>query len=82
MTVFGALAGLWLLAAHARTQTLDAPPQHSGNVSACPGYALTGLQETAHGLTAQLNLAGPACNAFGTDFKNLTIQVTYDTQTR
>ncbi|KIM86518.1 glycoside hydrolase family 31 protein [Piloderma croceum F 1598] len=52
------------------------------NVSSCPGYTLASLSETTHGLTAKLNLAGPACNAFGQDVSNLTIQVTYETRTR
>ena len=47
-----------------------------------PGYALHGLHERADGLTAQLALAGPACNAFGHDVANLTLEVTYDTTTR
>ncbi|KAL6305606.1 glycosyl hydrolases family 31-domain-containing protein [Sparassis latifolia] len=55
---------------------------HSLNVSSCPGYTLSSLTETASGLTAQLNLAGPACNAFGQDISNLTLQVNYDTETR
>ncbi len=46
------------------------------------GYTLSSLQETDTGLTAQLNLAGDACNAFGHDVANLTLQVTYDTETR
>ncbi|KAI0354754.1 hypothetical protein OH77DRAFT_1496667 [Trametes cingulata] len=54
----------------------------SRNVSTCPGYTLSALQETDTGLTAQLNLAGPACNAFGHDVANLTLEVTYDTETR
>ena len=47
-----------------------------------PGYTLSGLQETKTGLTAQLNLAGPECNAFGQDVANLTLEVTYDSDTR
>ncbi len=46
------------------------------------GYTLDSLKETETGLTAQLNLAGDACNAFGNDIANLTIQVTYETETR
>ncbi|GJE89250.1 glycoside hydrolase family 31 protein [Phanerochaete sordida] len=52
------------------------------NVSSCPGYALSALHETKTGLTAQLTLAGPACNAFGRDVANLTLEVTYDSDTR
>ncbi|RPD82750.1 hypothetical protein L226DRAFT_450346 [Lentinus tigrinus ALCF2SS1-7] len=54
----------------------------SHNVSSCPGYTLSALRETASGLTAELNLAGPACDAFGHDVANLTLEVTYDTQNR
>ena len=48
----------------------------------CPGYELQSLIETDAGLTAHLRLAGPACNAFGTDVDSLTVQVTYETQSR
>ena len=46
------------------------------------GYTLSSLENTHSGLTAKLNLAGPACNAFGTDIANLSIEVTYETQSR
>ncbi|KAJ7209873.1 glycosyl hydrolases family 31-domain-containing protein [Mycena haematopus] len=56
---------------------------HSFNVSNCPGYSLHSLLETSDGgLTAKLELAGPACNAFGVDVVNLTIEVNYETETR
>ncbi|KAF7376773.1 Glycoside hydrolase family 31 protein [Mycena sanguinolenta] len=55
---------------------------HSFNVSTCPGYTLSNLSETQTGLTAKLDLAGPACNAFGADIASLTIQVNYETQSR
>ncbi|TCD60713.1 hypothetical protein EIP91_009634 [Steccherinum ochraceum] len=54
----------------------------SFNVSSCPGYTLQSLKETKTGLSAQLNLAGTACNAFGSDIANLTLEVTYDSDTR
>ena len=49
-----------------------------------PGYILDSLSENqlGNGFTAQLNLAGPPCNAFGSDILNLTIQVTYETNSR
>ncbi|EIW75819.1 glycoside hydrolase family 31 protein [Coniophora puteana RWD-64-598 SS2] len=46
------------------------------------GYTLQDLKQSDTGLTAQLNLAGEACNAFGNDIRNLTIQVTYKTEQR
>ncbi|RPD82758.1 hypothetical protein L226DRAFT_450295 [Lentinus tigrinus ALCF2SS1-7] len=57
-------------------------PTLSHNVSSCPGYTLSSLQETDTGLTEQLSLSGDACNAFGHDVTNLTLEVTYDTETR
>ncbi|CDO74837.1 Glycoside Hydrolase Family 31 protein [Trametes cinnabarina] len=63
-------------------QNVLAEDVFSRNVSSCPGYTLSELHETKTGLTAKLNLAGPACNAFGHDVANLTLEVTYDTQTR
>ncbi|KAG0697210.1 glycoside hydrolase family 31 protein [Suillus ampliporus] len=53
---------------------------YSMNVTDCPGYTLGLLQESDIGLTAQLTLAGPACNAFGLDISDLTIEVTYQSQ--
>ena len=44
------------------------------------GYTLGSLQESDIGLTAQLTLAGQACNAFGLDISDLTIEVTYQSQ--
>ncbi|KAJ7473458.1 glycosyl hydrolases family 31-domain-containing protein [Mycena latifolia] len=55
---------------------------HSLDVAACPGYSLHSLSTTKSGLTAQLALAGPACNAFGADVAALTVEVTYETATR
>lgn len=46
------------------------------------GYVVASQQETHNGLTIQLTLAGPACNAFGHDVANLTVEVTYETTTR
>jgi alpha-glucosidase len=48
----------------------------------CPGYSLSNVQKTARGLTGSLSINGSACNAYGTDYSNLTLTVYYDTQTR
>ncbi|KAL4243910.1 glycosyl hydrolase 31 family protein [Abortiporus biennis] len=55
---------------------------HSLNVSTCPGYTLHSLLETDTGISAWLGVAGPACNAFGRDVVNLTVEVTYEISTR
>ncbi|GLB41383.1 putative glycosyl hydrolase 31 family protein [Lyophyllum shimeji] len=52
------------------------------NVSTCPGYTLHSLVETPSGLSAQLSLAGEACNAFGEDISALTVEVAYETTSR
>lgn len=47
--------------------------------SQCPGYAASNVQQTESGLTADLQLAGPACHIYGTDLPNLTLTVEYQT---
>ncbi|KAJ7610199.1 hypothetical protein FB45DRAFT_1066370 [Roridomyces roridus] len=63
-------------------QASNSSGSHSLDVTNCPGYTLSALKETPNGLTASLALAGPACNAFGQDIANLTIQVIYETESR
>lgn len=47
------------------------------DVSSCPGYSASNVQQSSSGLTADLSLAGEACNAYGTDLPNLTLTVEY-----
>lgn len=44
----------------------------------CPGYSARNVQKRRNGLTADLKLAGKACNAYGKDLKDLTLEVTYE----
>ncbi|KAG7151538.1 alpha/beta-glucosidase agdC like protein [Verticillium longisporum] len=46
----------------------------------CPGYAASNVKTTGNGLTAELKLAGPACNTYGTDLEDLTLSVTYESE--
>jgi alpha-glucosidase len=48
----------------------------------CPGYIASNIQETSHGLTADLTLAGPACNVYGFDIPDLSLAVEYQTSER
>jgi len=48
------------------------------DVNSCPGYKATYVKETGSGLTAELQLAGTACNIYGRDLETLKLQVTYD----
>lgn len=49
---------------------------------ACPGYEASNVKTTAAGLTADLTLAGAACNVYGDDLQDLTLEVTYETDNR
>lgn len=51
-------------------------------LAACLGYQASNVKTTATGLTADLTLAGPACNVYGDDLDDLTLEVTYETATR
>jgi alpha-glucosidase len=51
---------------------------HAQNPS-CPGYTASDVITTDRVITAQLTLAGPACNSYGIDLQNLTLLVEYQT---
>ena len=53
------------------------PRASSKDLESCPGYAATNVQTTNTGLTADLSLAGEACNVYGTDLDDLTLTVEY-----
>lgn len=78
---------LTALAACARF-ALAAPYPHEGspfvvaraaNASACPGYTATNIDVTDSGLTADLTLAGAACNAYSEDLQELKLVVEHQT---
>lgn len=48
-------------------------------LDACPGYKAGNVQNDGLTLTADLSLAGEACNVFGTDIQQLQLEVTYET---
>lgn len=48
----------------------------------CPGYRASNIVETSHGLTADLNLAGAACNVYGNDIAALSLSVEYQSRSR
>lgn len=51
-------------------------------LSSCPGYEASNIQTTSTSLSADLSLAGAACNVYGTDLQDLRLDVTYETTTR
>jgi alpha-glucosidase len=52
------------------------------DLSKCPGYKATKQWETRSGFYAELSLAGPACNVYGTDLPDLKLEVEYQTNDR
>lgn len=48
----------------------------------CPGYVASNVVRTPFGLTADLALAGDACNIYGTDVDFLSLTVEYQAQDR
>jgi alpha-glucosidase len=70
-----------LAVAAASASATSLVPRHTSSdpLAACPGYKASRVQTTASGLTADLTLAGAACNAYGTDLKDLTLEVVYET---
>ncbi len=50
--------------------------------SVCPGYTASNLVRTPFGLTATLELAGKACNVYGTDIETLNLTVQYQSADR
>ena len=49
--------------------------------SVCPGYIASNVVKTSHGMTADLGLAGAACNVYGTDIDNLKLTVEFQSRT-
>lgn len=51
----------------------------AANSTACPGYTATNIDVTDSGLTADLTLAGAACNAYSEDLQELKLVVEHQT---
>lgn len=52
--------------------------RQSDTRGSCPGYTASNVVQTATGITADLSLAGAACNVYANDVQNLTLLVNYD----
>jgi alpha-glucosidase len=48
-------------------------------LDACPGYNVQNVKTNGGSLTADLMLAGQACNVFGQDLPALSLRVDYET---
>lgn len=53
------------------------------DASTCPGYKASNVKSSGGNIvSADLTLAGAACNVYGTDLDNLVLQVEYETGRR
>ncbi|KAI5859541.1 glycoside hydrolase family 31 protein [Durotheca rogersii] len=57
-------------------------PEAVNPQSVCPGYTASNVRTTNNGLTADLTLAGDACNVYGTDIEALSLTVEYQAADR
>lgn len=55
--------------------------RQSSSLESCPGYAASNVQDNGAKITADLALAGSACNVYGEDLTNLKLEVEYQTGT-
>ncbi|KAI0538795.1 glycoside hydrolase family 31 protein [Xylaria digitata] len=77
------MASLLFMAAAASAAAFTGRDYPTGDaLSACPGYSASKVKTTASGLTAALTLAGEGCDVYGTDLKDLILEVSYDTDSR
>ncbi|KAK8253910.1 hypothetical protein IWZ00DRAFT_211443 [Phyllosticta capitalensis] len=53
------------------------PPSYP--IDSCPGYTASNVQDRGSTLTADLKLAGTACNTYGRDLTELKLRVEYQT---
>ncbi|TKA61584.1 hypothetical protein B0A49_12264 [Cryomyces minteri] len=77
-SVLGAITAC--LAAASASPLLDLVARQSS--ASCPGYKASNVKQTDNSLSADLTLAGPACNIYGTDLTNLVLNVEYETNDR
>lgn len=72
----------WLLAAAAAVSATSIEYRTTSNgdpLAKCPGYKASNIKTGKSTLTADLTLAGKACNVYGDDLKSLTLEVEYET---
>lgn len=70
---------LLLGAAIAASASARALLPRQDSATSCLGYTASNVQTSATGVTADLALAGPACNSYGKDIERLRLTVNYDT---
>ena len=73
------LSWLALAASVVSANTIDLRAPSTDPLDSCPGYKASNVKTTSSGLTANLKLAGKACNVYGTDLTDLALSVVYET---
>jgi hypothetical protein len=71
----------WLLVAVAAVSATSIDLRSASNgdpLSKCPGYKASNIKTGQSTLTADLKLAGEACNVYGDDLTSLTLEVEYE----
>jgi len=53
--------------------------RQSSSLASCPGYTASNVQDDGSKVTADLALAGTACNVYGDDLTDLKLEVEYQT---
>jgi alpha-glucosidase len=75
-----AVLSYWLLLASAVSGFSIIPKTTSTDpLASCPGYKASNIKTDSTSLTADLSLAGAACNIYGDDLSSLKLQVVYET---
>jgi hypothetical protein len=79
MRVQQLVLGLVALAGYAiaAPAPLDLVVRDSASVDDCPGYEASNVEKTDSSITADLTLAGDACNVYSNDLKDLKLLVEY-----
>lgn len=57
----------------------DLSKRQGGELDGCPGYAASNVRDEGGRVTAELKLAGTACNVYGDDLTDLRLEVEYQT---
>ena len=71
--------GLVLLGSALPALASSLAKRQSSSLESCPGYTASNVQNDGAKITANLALAGTACNVYGDDLTDLKLEVEYQT---
>lgn len=71
--------GLLVLGSAVPALTSSLVERQSSSLESCPGYTASNVQDNGSRVTADLALAGTACNVYGDDLTELKLEVEYQT---